>query len=162
LIKSKAETPPGIFINEDPPQHTRHRSAVSLLFNPGHIAEMEPKIRELCASTFEALVGRDKFDFIHEVAGVVPTQVVGMLLGIPEDHRARLREQVEEGLQKQYDGGEAGYALLAILHVVFNEYMDWREKHPSDDLMTQMMTLEFEDDTGTMRRLRRDELLNYT
>jgi cytochrome P450 len=40
--------------------------------------------------------------------------------------------------------------------------LDWREKHPSDDLMTQMMTLEFEDDTGTMRRLRRDELLNYT
>jgi cytochrome P450 len=162
IIKAKAETPPGIFINEDPPQHTRHRSAVSLLFNPGHIAEMEPKIHELCASTFEALAGVDKFDFIQEVAAVIPTQVVGMLLGIPDADRARLREQIEGGLQSEYVEGEPAYALLTFLYGVFNEYLDWREKHPSDDLMTQMMTLEFEDDTGTMRRLRRDELLNYT
>lgn len=163
LIKSGFPTPPGLFVNEDPPLHTRHRSAVSLLFNPGHIAEMETKIRELCVSTFDALVGRDKFDLIHEVGAVVPTQVVGMLVGIPESDRAKMREDVEQHLQGEYEEGQGqGYALLELLVGVFSEYIDWREKHPADDdLMTQLMTLEFTDETGQKRRLRRDETLMF-
>src|SRR4030095_9950078 len=43
----------------------------------------------------------------------------------------------------------------------FAEYIDWRAEHPSDDLMTELMHAEFEDETGTTRRLRRDELLTY-
>ncbi len=160
LIKSGMQTPPGLFVNEDPPLHTRHRSAVALLFNPGHIAEMEGKIRELCAATFEALVGRDKFDLIHEVGAVVPTQVVGMLVGIPEADRAKMREDVEAGLQAEY-GKSSEYALLALLAGVFNDYIEWREKNPADDLMTQLINIEFTDETGTTRKLTRDELLMF-
>jgi cytochrome P450 len=163
LIKTGAPTPPGLFVNEDPPLHTRHRSAVALLFNPGHIAQMETKIRDLCAKTFDELVGRDKFDLIHDVGAIVPTQVVGMLVGIPDEDRAKMREDVEAGLQAEYKEGEGtDYALLMTLAGVFNEYIEWRAKNPADDdLMTQLMTLEFTDETGTTRRLTRDELLMF-
>jgi cytochrome P450 len=40
-------------------------------------------------------------------------------------------------------------------------YIDWRAEHPSDDIMTELLNVEFEDETGTTRRLRRDELLLY-
>src|SRR5262249_32642185 len=43
----------------------------------------------------------------------------------------------------------------------FAEYIDWRAEHPSDDLMTELLQAEFEDTTGTRRRLSRDEVLNY-
>ena len=43
----------------------------------------------------------------------------------------------------------------------FAEYIDWRAEHPSDDIMTDLLNAEFEDETGTIRRLRRDELLTY-
>ena len=33
--------------------------------------------------------------------------------------------------------------------------------HPSDDIMTELLNVEFEDETGTVRRLTRDELLTY-
>jgi cytochrome P450 len=33
--------------------------------------------------------------------------------------------------------------------------------HPSDDLMTDLLNVEFEDETGTRRRLARDEVLTY-
>ena len=163
LIKSGTETPPGLFVNEDAPVHTRHRSAVALLFNPGHIAEMETKIRDLCATTFEDLAGRDKFDLIAEVGAVIPTQVVGMLIGIPDKDRAKMREDVEAGLQAEYKEGDSSeYGLLALLAGVFNEYIDWREKHPADDdLMTQLMNVDFKDETGTERKLTRDELLMF-
>jgi cytochrome P450 len=43
----------------------------------------------------------------------------------------------------------------------FGKYIDWRAEHPSDDLMTELLTSEFTDETGTVRTLTRDELLGY-
>jgi cytochrome P450 len=43
----------------------------------------------------------------------------------------------------------------------FGTYIDWRAEHPSDDIMTELLNVEFEDQTGTVRRLTRDELLTY-
>ncbi len=44
---------------------------------------------------------------------------------------------------------------------VFADYIDWRAEHPSDDLMTELLRAEFEDETGEHRRLTRDEILGY-
>ena len=44
---------------------------------------------------------------------------------------------------------------------LFADYIDWRAEHPSDDIMTELLHAEFEDETGTVRRLPRDELLTY-
>src|SRR5262249_57231060 len=45
---------------------------------------------------------------------------------------------------------------------IYAEYIDWRAEHPSDDLMTALLNVEFEDEHGTTRRLQRDEVLNAT
>jgi cytochrome P450 len=42
----------------------------------------------------------------------------------------------------------------------FAEYIEWRAEHPSDDLMTELLQAEFEDETGTTRSLDRTEILN--
>ena len=44
---------------------------------------------------------------------------------------------------------------------MFAEYIDWRADHPSDDLMTQLLNAEVEED-GESRRLTRTEVLMYT
>ena len=44
---------------------------------------------------------------------------------------------------------------------VFGDYIDWRAEHPSEDLMTELLTAEFEDETGTTRHLTREETLTY-
>ena len=31
---------------------------------------------------------------------------------------------------------------------IFAEYIDWRVEHPSDDIMTQLLNAEFEDENG--------------
>jgi cytochrome P450 len=43
----------------------------------------------------------------------------------------------------------------------FADYIEWRSKNPSDDLMTDLLNVEFVDETGTTRKLRRDEVLGY-
>ncbi len=44
---------------------------------------------------------------------------------------------------------------------MFAVYIDWRAEHPSDDIMTELLQAEFEDETGSVRRLTREELLVY-
>ena len=45
---------------------------------------------------------------------------------------------------------------------MFADYIEWRAKHPSDDLMTQLLNAEFEDEHGETRTLTRQEVLTYT
>lgn len=161
MIKQGVVSPPGLFVNEDAPEHTRHRAAVSILFTPGNISALEGKVRDLCVKTFSALAGSGGIDLVREVALVFPMHVVGMLIGIPESEREKIRDQIEARLQGAYDEEVSALDLLEPLYAVFSEYIDWRAKNPSDDLMTELMNLELEDDQGVMRQLSRDEILMY-
>jgi hypothetical protein len=90
----------------------------------------------------------------------MPMRVIGMLLGIPEADQPRIRDRVDENLRT-----EAGRPMRVSEGFAdgeqFAEYIDWRAEHPSDDIMSDLLNAEFEDETGTVRRLRRDELLTY-
>ena len=44
---------------------------------------------------------------------------------------------------------------------MFDEYVEWRANNPSDDVMTDLLQAEFEDETGTVRHLTRAEILTY-
>src|SRR5258705_63778 len=45
---------------------------------------------------------------------------------------------------------------------IYADYVDWRAKNPSDDLMTALLNVEFEDENGVNRKLTRKEVLHYT
>jgi cytochrome P450 len=161
ILKADVEMPPGMFIFEDPPLHTRHRGVVSRIFTPKSMRAIEPQVRRFCAQTLDALAGASRFDFVRDIGAQVPMLVIGMLVGIPEGDQERLRDDFEKSLQGAYDEERTPFDGMALSLEMFSEYVDWRAEHPSDDLMTQMLTIEFEDETGTKRRLTRDEILTY-
>ena len=163
LIKSGMEIPPGSIIFEDPPGHDLHRGLLSRVFTPRKMNAIEPQVREFCARSLDPLVGTGGFDFIRDLGAQMPMRTIGMLLGIPEQDQEEIRDRTDEGLrlddgsmpdiEAQLDAaGQAGG---------FEEYIDWRAEHPSDDLMTQLLNAEFEDETGTTRKLSRIEVVTY-
>ena len=163
MIKSGMEMPPGNILFEDPPAHDMHRALLSRVFTPRRVAEIEPKVREFCAQRLDQQVGSGTFDFILDLGAQMPMRTIGMLLGIPEKDQEAIRARIEDGF-KMKDGtmpdrSDATYALG--MGDDFLEYVEWRSQHPSDDLMTALLTAEFEDETGTVRRLTRDEIVNY-
>jgi len=86
-------------------------------------------------------------------------RVIGMLLGIPEQDQDTIRERTDAHLRTE-EGEPMEYTDSGFVSgKIFGQYIDWRANHPSDDLMTELMNAEFEDETGTNRRLRRDEIL---
>ncbi len=162
LIKADIEMPPGTFIFEDPPTHDLHRGLLSRVFTPKKMAAIEPKVREFCARSLDPLVGSGGFDFIADLGAEMPMRTIGLLLGIPEQDQEELRELMDESLRLDEDGGYRDVAANAAgSGAAFAEYIDWRADNPSDDLMTELLQAEFEDETGTTRRLSRPEVLNY-
>jgi cytochrome P450 len=160
LIKADIAMPPGVIIFEDPPTHTIHRRLLSRAFTPRRVAELEPKIREFCALSLDPLVGTDRFDFIADLGAQMPMQVISMLLGIPESDQEAVRDHVDASLRT-----EAGKPMQVkenfVTGAMFADYVDWRAEHPSDDIMTELLNVEFTDETDTVRKLTRNELLTY-
>lgn len=161
FIKANIEIPPGVVIFEDPPQHTIHRGLLSRVFTPRRMTALEPRVRELCVRTLDPLVGAERFDFVADLGAQLPMRTIGMLLGIPESHQEEARElanaalRTDPGRPMNVDADDIGESEF------FADYIDWRAEHPSDDLMTDLLHAEFEDETGTTRRLTRDEVLMY-
>jgi cytochrome P450 len=161
LIKADIQIPSGVLLFEDPPVHDIHRKLLSRMFTPRKINELESKIREFCARSLDPLVGTDRFDFVADLGAQMPMRVIGMLLGVPEEFQEAARDRANANLRT-----EAGKPMdTSSEHMMqgdfFGQFIDWRVEHPSDDIMTELLHVEFTDETGTVRRLRRDELLTY-
>jgi cytochrome P450 len=162
IVQSGMELPPGVVMFEDPPMHTMHRGLMSRVFTPRRMNELEQQVRDFCVACLDPLVGRDRFDFVADLGAELPMRVIGMLLGIPESEQPEIRDRSDAVLRT-----EAGKPMALKQEAIANgdryaEYVDWRVDHPSDDLMTVLLNAEFEDETATMRRLTRDEVLTYT
>ena len=93
---------------------------------------------------------------------MLPMRVIGMLLGIPEEDQVAVRNRTDANLRtvpgQPMDVKEEDVASGDM----FADYIEWRSKHPSDDLMTQLLNAEFEDEHGETRTLTRQEVLTYT
>jgi cytochrome P450 len=162
IIQSGMDLPSGVVLFEDPPQHAMHRGLMSRVFTPRRMNALEDQVRQLCARCLDPFVGAERFDFIADLGALMPMQVIGMLLGIPDSDQMAVRDKSDAFLRT-----EAGRPMEVQEDAIANgqmfaEYVEWRAEHPSDDLMTALLNAEFEDETGTTRRLTRAEVLTYT
>jgi len=162
LIKANIEMPPGSIIFEDPPAHDVFRGLLSRVFTPRKMNAIEPEVRAFCARTLDPLVGAGGFDFIRDLGAQMPMRTIGMLLGIPEQDQEAIRDRIDEGLRLEEGTMPEPSSYGANDQATgFEDYIDWRAEHPSDDVMTELLQAEFEDETGTTRKLTRTEVLNY-
>jgi cytochrome P450 len=161
LIKANIEIPSGALIFEDPPIHGIHRKLLARMFTPRKINALESKIRDYCAESLDPLVGTGKFDFVTDLGATMPMKVISALLGIPEGDQEMIRDHANAQMRT-----EAGKPMRAaqdglVTGEVFEAYIDWRKDNPSDDIMTDLLNVEFIDEHGVTRRLTREELLIY-
>lgn len=161
FIKADIEIPAGVVIFEDPPQHTVHRGLLSRVFTPKKMSALEPKVREFCARALDPLVGAARLDFVTDLGAQMPMRTIGMLLGVPESDQEEARDRADAALRTD-PGKPMDVAAENIGEAdFFSDFIDWRAKNPSDDIMSELLFAEFEDETGTKRRLTRDEVLIY-
>jgi len=97
----------------DPPIHTRVRKLLSPSFTPRTLRAMQPRIEALVDRLLDRAQQRGQIDLIGDFAAAIPVQLIGDLLGIPQDERGPLRDwslKILGGLEpvlskEQFEGG---------------------------------------------------------
>lgn len=142
------------FLAMDPPRHTRMRALISAGFTPRRVAGLEQRVRDLARKHLAACLMQGTFDFVAELAGLLPMDVVSELVGVPEADRAELRSWADALLHRE-DGlaavprtaSEAAFNLI----VYFVEMVEQRRARPDGgqgggDLTSALLTAEIDGD----------------
>jgi cytochrome P450 len=79
----------------DPPRHLTYRRPVLPPFAAKVIARLEDRIRDMCRTILADAAAKGDVDFVHDVAGPLPTQVIGELVGIPREDWAYIHHLAE-------------------------------------------------------------------
>lgn len=162
IIMSDIPVPPGVILFEDPPLHDIHRRLLSKVFTPRRMEAIEHLVRQYCVRALDALAGASRFDLIADFGALIPMRTIGYLLGIPEEGQQQIRDNTDASIGlKEGSFQSVSAASFENAYQLFAEYIDWRAEHPSDDLMTQLLNAEVEED-GELRPLTRIEVLTYT
>lgn len=162
VIMSGVDVPPGVILFEDPPLHDIHRRVLSKVFTPRRMEAIEPLVRQFCVRALDSLAGASRLDVIGDFGALIPMRTIGYLLGIPEQGQQQIRDNTDASIGLKEGSFQAvSAATFENAYQLFADYIEWRAEHPSDDLMTQLLNAEVEDE-GRLRPLSRVEVLTYT
>jgi hypothetical protein len=144
------------FLAMDEPRHGRMRKLVSRGFTPRRVQDLESRVRAITDAHLAPALECAEFDFIEEVGGKVPMDVVSELLGVPEADRAELRRLADVVVHRDdgvFDVPQAAAAASIDLAVYYLDLIAARRKQPRDDLTSALLEVEIDGE-----RLTDDEL----
>ena len=125
-----------------------HRALVSRAFTPGRMRELEDKIRAFCAACLDPLDGDDRFDFVLDLGAQMPVRAIGMLMGIPDADQPSVRDAGRPQAAQQAGRAPAGEEGALLQRQAVRRLRRLAAQHPSDDLVTELLNVEFEDETA--------------
>ena len=131
----------------DPPRHVEFRKNLVPHFKARVISQLEPRIRTICRSIFERVPDGEIVDFVHDVAAHVPSQVVGELVGIPEEDWPQIHAWSEmntsstdpDVMAGAYEPDMTATISMAMYAI---ELAQKRRIDPQEDLITLMLAAE--------------------
>lgn len=138
----------GTLVITDPPRHTKLRALVNKAFTPGAVSALEPYVRRVVGQILDDLAGRDRFDFVADVAARLPFAVICEMLGVPDEDRAALFRAIEPMLATGVDMSqgtmlepmESARGLIDYLSGLIDE----RGYRPRADLVSGVVAAELD------------------
>jgi cytochrome P450 len=138
----------------DPPRHTQLRALIARGFTPRRVSDLESQIRAIATSLLDAFVPNGRADLIAQYAALLPSMVMGRLIGLPEELIPVCRELTDEFMHHTDPSDALGPAGRA--YEIFAEVYEARRNKPQDDLLTALLNAEIDGE-----RLTQDELLAF-
>jgi cytochrome P450 len=154
-IKPLAHT----MLDSDGAEHRRLRTLVRDTFAPKHIAQLEPRVRELVGVLLDRMAGVDRVDLVADFALPLPLTVISEVLGVPEPDRLRFRRWFSSLVGASASSRPNLSLLLKVPDIVammrfLRRLVAERHAHPGDDLVSRLAVAHDGDD-----HLSEDELV---
>ena len=138
-------------IETDRPEHTRLRRLVNRGFTPRAITQFEASYRQAVRGVLADVVARGTFDWVTEVATVLPAFAISELLGVPVEDRSQVTAWTntisganDPEFAVEGDADAPMNAAIA-LYTYGTQLAEQRRAEPQDDIVTSLIT-EVDDD----------------
>lgn len=143
---------PPTFLEMDPPFHTRYRQLMSRAFTPKAVGALSMKIRERAAQIVDRVIGAGEIDFVSEVSAKLPMLTIADMVGLPEslvDEFAHAGDYmigandpsiIPQGIAPMDFIGQQ----IAILQQIGVDLVNFRRKHPANDIATALAQAELD------------------
>ncbi len=133
----------------DPPRHTGYRKPLVPSFKPRVIGELEAQIRVIARDIMaQARESGPELEFVHQVSALMPTRVMGQLMGLPQHDWPYVHELSERMLASQDPDVSAGEAdrgsMLELAGYAMKFAADRRTQPPRPDLTSVLLEDEFD------------------
>jgi cytochrome P450 len=122
----------------DPPEHSRVRRVAMKSFGPRVVARFDDWIREVVNETLDEAVQRGSFDWIEDVARLIPSRVIAAVMGVPRELRGQVVEwsdAIFHGQVNQDEGAALAQAFEEV-NVYMAELGRQKLRDPQDDMVT--------------------------
>ncbi len=138
-----------MMITTDPPRHDRMKALVQRAFTPKRALEHTERIREIINLVYDRALERHpdgRLDLVQDVGVLVPSMVIGDMLGVPREHAEQLvdwtnRTTAFEDPRLVPDLGEILRALEEFVPYV-SDLVEQRRSDPTADLTTALVQAE--------------------
>jgi cytochrome P450 len=139
----------GSMINLDDPRHLRLRKIVNRAFTPKVVARIEDSVRHRARTIVTDMIANNRdaqADFVAQVSGLLPLQVICDMMGIPEEDEAKVFHwtTVMLGVGDVEVSGEINDVIAVVTELA--EYAvrlaEERRVTPGDDLITNLVLAE--------------------
>lgn len=104
----------GGMLNMPGPEHAKHRAIVSRIFTPRTLADLTPRIREYARTRILRARELGTFDFVKDLVGDFPAQIVCDLMGVPLEDRDELIALTGEALS----GNGTAHSYESMLKII--------------------------------------------
>ncbi|CAB4764329.1 MAG: cytochrome P450 [Actinobacteria bacterium] len=138
----------------DPPRHTAMRALIARGFTPRRVNDLEDGIRQIARDLLVRFVDEGRGDAIADYAAILPSVVMGRLIGLSDDEISFCRELTDEFMHQTQVHAQHGPAARS--YEVFASVLERRRAAPENDLMSALLAADINGE-----RLTEDELLGF-
>lgn len=132
-------------IGLDDPKHAERRNLVSRRFTPRAVTRWDDHVRETVTDLVDAAIVKGRIDVVEDLAAPLPAQMIGFLLGFPDEAWPQLKEWSERTIHlgggPRYhddDGIAAAFEFAAAAAALY----ETKKGCPADDVMSLYVDVE--------------------
>ena len=140
-----------MMLSMDPPQHDRFKLLVSRGFTPKNAQLLRARIQELATDIIDDVAGSGSCDFVHDIAGRLPSGLIAELMGISRADGERLYALTElmhttdDSVASPERRAEAMVEMLTFAAEVAED----KRRNPGDDIASTLVRAEVDGDRLT-------------
>ncbi len=150
----------GSMITLDDPRHLRLRSIVNRAFTPKVLARIEASVRDRAHRLVTAMVANHpdgQCDFVTELAGPLPLQIICDMMGIPEEDEEKIFHWTTTIMGIGDPDVYGGYDEIVKVSTELGAYgvalAEARREHPGDDLTSNLVHAEVDGERLTSEEI---------